>query len=134
MIDQLQKRLQDVRQDLMHRQSDLPVVQSLTGELEREWVQHQKLFDVFVRKNTAMLKAQAEVERTETAIREIEVKWPINGKVKEKKGIEELVFLYEEALIQNRQMAVDMLSLRDEVAVLEEMNATLKAGLIGVTE
>jgi chromosome segregation ATPase len=129
IVEQLQKKLSDLKQDLMSRYSDTPVVQDLTKELEREWMKHQKLFDIFVKKNALMLRAQEEVERTETAIREIEMRWPMNGKVREKKGIEEMEFIYDAVLITNRQLAVDFSSLKDEVAVLEEMNTTLKAAL-----
>jgi hypothetical protein len=67
------------------------------------------------------------------ALREFAARWPVKGKVKvkTKKGFDELQGIYEEALIQNRQMALDHAALREEIVVLEEMNATLNPGLGG---
>jgi chromosome segregation ATPase len=129
IVEQLQKKLADVRHDLISRYADTPIVHDLTQVLEREWVKHQKLFDIFVKKNAIMLRAQEEVERTVTAIREIEWRWPMNGKVREKRGIEEMEFIYGAVLIQNKQIAIDFASLKEELAVREEMNVTLKAAL-----
>jgi hypothetical protein len=49
--------------------------------------------------------------------------------VKRAKGLPELEAIYEDALIQNRQMGIDLAALKDEAAVLQEMNLTLSAGL-----
>jgi hypothetical protein len=46
-----------------------------------------------------------------------------------KKGIGELGSVYEEALIENRQLGRDFVLLNDEVPVLEGMNHTLRTGL-----
>jgi hypothetical protein len=71
-----------------------------------------------------------DLERTDTAMREFAARWPMNGKLKVKKGFDELQCVYEEALIQNRQMPLDHAALKDEITVLEEMNATPKAAML----
>jgi hypothetical protein len=129
LIDQLEKKLDDVRQDLIARQAAMPIVQELTEQLEKEWVQHQKMLDAFQKREARLQALQLDLQRTEDAITEISTRWPVKGKIKRKKGLGERECLFEEALIQNRQMTMDHVLLRDEVAALEELHAGLKAGL-----
>jgi chromosome segregation ATPase len=127
--EQLARKLEDVRAELVERQSKLPVVRELTHELEREWVEHQLLFEEFQKAERKMQTIKEELERTEAAMREVSGRWPIDGRVRAQKGFGELQCTYEEVLIQNRQMALDHAALKDEIVVLEEINARLKAGL-----
>ena len=60
---------------------------------------------------------------------EINGRWPIDGKVKTKAGMNELNHMYEIALVQNRKMAGDLHTLQEELSVQEEMNKTLKENL-----
>jgi chromosome segregation ATPase len=129
MCEGLEKKLEELRQDLIERQSNQPEVQALTHELEQEWIEHQKLLEVFEDTEKKLQNTQLDLERTELAMREMEIRWPVKGSVKRKKGIGELESVYEEALIQNRQLGRDLALLKDEVAVLEEMNQTLRTGL-----
>jgi hypothetical protein len=129
MCEGLEKKLEELRQDLIERQSNHPVVLALTSELEQEWIEHQTLLEVFEDAEKKLHVMQLDLERTELAMREMEIRWPVRGKVKRRKGIGELESVYEEALIQNRQLGRDLALLKDEVAVLEEMNQTLRTGL-----
>jgi hypothetical protein len=132
MIEQLEKKLDEVRQNLAARQAALPIVQELTEVLEKEWVEHQKLVDVFQKREAKWQALQRDLQRTEDAITEISMRWPVMGKVKRKKGMGELECIFEEALIQNRQMTMDHVLLKEEVAALEELHAGLKKGLSAV--
>jgi chromosome segregation ATPase len=129
ILEEVGRKLDDIRQELIRRQGGLPIVQQLTGELEKEWVEHQRLLDVFERNDRRRQSTLLDLQRTQTAIREIEAKFPSTGKVKRTKGLQELEAIYEDALIQNRQMGIDLAALKDEAAVLQEMNLTLSAGL-----
>jgi DNA repair exonuclease SbcCD ATPase subunit len=134
MGEQLERKLEEVRQDLIARQATLPIVVTLTEELEREWVAHQRLLDGFQKKDARLNAMKRDLERTEVAIREISARWPVQGKVKRKKGFGELEYIFEEALIQNRQMTMDHVLLRDELAALEELKAGLKVAAGGVPQ
>jgi chromosome segregation ATPase len=127
LVERLERKLEEVRTELVERQSTHPALQELTHQLEREWVEHQQLFDAFERTEAKMHSIQSDLDRTDTAIREFAARWPTQGKRKTTKGFDQLVYTYEEALLQNRQMAFDHAALTEEIAVLEEMNATLCA-------
>lgn len=129
MVEQLEKKLDECHQELIEKQSESPIVKQLTEELEKRWVEHQKLFDKFTKAQAMVDRKKLDIRRKEMAIAEISKKWPATGKVKIKKGIKELEYIYEEALIQNRKMAGDLGILNDDIAVQEEMNRTLKAAL-----
>ena len=129
MVEQLEKKLDEVHQELIEKQSESPVVKQLTEELEKRWFEHQQLFDQFTKAQAQVDRKKADIERKETAIAEISKKWPATGQVKLKKGIKEQEYIYEEALIQNRKMAGDLGILNDDIAVQEEMNKTLKSAL-----
>jgi hypothetical protein len=129
LIEQLEKKLEEARVDLIQRQSALPIVQELTHRLEMEWVEHHGLVRGFEKAQAKTKAIREDLERTERAIAEFGARWPMKGKIKAKRGFTELESIYEEALIQNRQMALDHAALTDEIAVLEEMNVILKAGL-----
>jgi hypothetical protein len=53
----------------------------------------------------------------------------MNGEDKRKNGIGELESIFEEAVTQNRESAIDHVVLKDEVAAFEEINTSFKAGL-----
>lgn len=130
MAEQLEKKLDDVHQELILKQQDLPIVKELTVELEKQWVLHQKVFDRFTKAENELNRKKEDLERKQMAIEEINRKWPANGKVKSgKKGMAELEYIYEDAMIQNRKMAGDLGTITEELAVHEEMNRTLKAAL-----
>jgi hypothetical protein len=129
LIEQLERKLEEARFELIQRQSALPVVQELTHQLEREWVEHHRLLCGFEKAQARTNAIREDLERTEKAVAEFEVRWPMKGKIKTKRGLPELESVYEEALIQNRQMADDHAALIDEITVLEEMNRILLAGL-----
>jgi hypothetical protein len=61
------------------------------------------------------------------AIQEVQRLWPADGKVKRKKGVQELEALYEEALAENRTLGQDVSLLDDEVAAMEEIHRTLES-------
>ena len=129
LSEQLEKKLADVRQELMLKQSNTDIVQQLTAKLEEHWIQHQRILDQYEKKKELLQKKKDDLNRKTVAYDEINNRWPLNGKVKAKIGISELTYIYEEAMIQNRKMANDLSTLKDDLAVQEEMNATLKANL-----
>lgn len=131
LVEQLEKKLDDMRHDLVARQSNTPTVQRLTAELEREWMDHQRLLDICERKTAAMHKKEIDLQRTHIAIEEIRRKWPAHGAVKAKRGFGELEFLYEESLTHNRQMGIDLAAVTEDVAAHQEMNSTLREMLAG---
>jgi hypothetical protein len=134
MLEQLQKKLEDVRVEMIQKQVETPLVHQLTADLETEWVDHQKLF-LFCESRCAALKKEEEnLQRIELAMREVHSRWPMDGEVKRKKGFPELEALFEEALAENRELGQEVSMLTDEVEALEEMNHTLKAVLEGVKQ
>ncbi|OHT02624.1 hypothetical protein TRFO_07046 [Tritrichomonas foetus] len=130
MSEQLEKKLVEIRQEMIQKQSNTEEVQQLTSKLEQHWLQHQKIFDAHEKKKALLEKKRDELQRKKIAYEEINNRWPIHGKVKAKIGLSELNYIYEEAMIQNRKMALDLNTLKDDLVVQEEMNATLKANLM----
>ena len=129
LIDQLTKKIVEIKHQIQEKQSKEPEVQQFTEELEREWTKYQKLFDEYTDKSELCKKKQEEIERKEIAIKEVQKKWPADGKVKIKRGIPELNCIYEEALITNRKMANDINSLNSNIEIFKEMNSKLLQGL-----
>ena len=129
LCDQLEKKLSEERQILIEKQSNTSEVQDLTTKLEKLWIEHEKMVQQHENKKKQLEKAKDDLNRKNIAIMEINSKWPIDGKVKTKPGMNELNHMYEIALIQNRKMADDLNTLQEELAVQEEMNKTLKENL-----
>lgn len=131
MIDQLEKKISELQQNIIQKQSESPIVKDLNIQLEKEWVQHQRLLDAYTKVENRYNRRKEDFNRKKLAISEIQKKWPLDGKVKMQKGIRELDCIYEEALVQNREMASDLVVLRDEIKIQEEINSTLVKALNG---
>lgn len=129
LCDQLEKKLSEERQILIEKQSNTSEVQDLTTKLEKLWIEHEKMVQQHENKKKKLQKTKEDLNRKNIAIMEISAKWPIDGKVKTRPGMNELNHMYEIALIQNRKMAEDLHSLQEELNVQEEMNKTLKENL-----
>jgi hypothetical protein len=127
----LEKKLDDMRQDLVARQAKTPAVQRLMAELDREWVEHQRLPNICKRETATVLRKQVDLQKTHVAIEEIRLRWPGHGAVKAKLGFGELEFLYEESLTHNRQMGIDLAAVREDVTARQQMNRTLREMLGG---
>lgn len=129
LCDQLEKKLAEERQILIEKQSNTSEVQNLTTKLEKLWLEHEKMVQQYGNKKKELQRTKDELERKNIAIMEINGRWPIDGKVKTKAGMNELNHMYEIALVQNRKMAGDLHTLQEELSVQEEMNKTLKENL-----
>jgi chromosome segregation ATPase len=126
MLEQLEKKLDEVRQNLLRRQAEDPTVQKLTAHLESEWVEHHRLFETAERRERKLQNTQDDLKRVSIAIQEAQRLWPADGKVKRKKGVPELEAIYEEALTDNRNLGMEVAFLDDEVSVLEDIHRTLE--------
>jgi hypothetical protein len=130
LLVQLQKKFEEARQDLVRRQASLPVVIALTKTLEKEWMEHQKLLDALHKAETQKRAVENDIARIELVLVEVQTRWPFKTKRSGKNGLAELCSIFEEAMIQNRQMGIDHVVLKDEVSALEEINASFKANLV----
>ncbi|KAH0786785.1 hypothetical protein GPJ56_009314 [Histomonas meleagridis] len=129
MIDQLNKKMKETKHEIEEAQSNNPEVFQLTSDLEKEWIEHEQLLDIYKDKCSVLEKKKELLRRRKIAIAEIRNRWPPDGRVKAKKGMPELCCIYEEALVMNRKLAGDVNSLNGEIEIYREMNTKLKKEL-----
>jgi chromosome segregation ATPase len=124
MIEQLRKKLTEIRQERMEKQASMPVVREFTEELEKEWLRCQKLLDTLRKKEKERDRLKEELARKDIAISEIKTKWPQSG-TSGKTGIAELEYVYDQASAENRKLGDELRAVKSDVLVLEEIQKTL---------
>lgn len=126
LTEQLESKRNEIRQQIALKNQSSETVVNLTGVMEKEWVDHQRLLDDESRLKAQLDRCKEDLRRKRLASEEIERLFPKNAKPFKSAGMAELEHLYEVTLAQNKQLGQTLASLKDDYEIHKSDNQLLR--------
>jgi chromosome segregation ATPase len=119
LIAQLERKLEDMRADLVKQQEEGPRAAELRGRLAKEMREREIAQEEYAQGKEHVVGLRTLLELKERVIEDLSKWCPLNSKIKVRPGLDELRFVFDVALTRNRDMAGDLQVLVHEMNALQ---------------